>query len=77
MNFDETMMLLNALGSWVAGAGSLAAVAIALWLARRVEKVKLDAWAGHRILVVPRDGHENGMPNDKGDQRGRETRIDQ
>ena len=23
MNFDDTMMLLNALGSWVAGAGSL------------------------------------------------------
>ena len=45
------MMLLNALGSWVAGAGSLAAVGIALWLARRVEKVKLDAWVGHRLLV--------------------------
>ena len=51
MNFDEVMMLLNALGSWVAGAGSLAAVGVALWLARRVEKIKLDAWVGHRVLV--------------------------
>lgn len=51
MNFDQAMMLLNALGSWVAGAGSLAAVGVALWLARRVEKVKLDAWVGHRVLV--------------------------
>ena len=42
--------VVDALGSWVAGLGSLTAAGVALWLAKRVEKVKLDAWVGHRLL---------------------------
>lgn len=51
MSFDQTMQILNTLGTWVAGIGTFAAAAIALWLARRVEKIKLDAHVGLRLIT--------------------------
>ena len=48
MSFDQTVQILGLAGSWIAGLGSLAAAVIALWLARRVNKVSLQSWVGIR-----------------------------
>ena len=45
------MRILELLGTWVAGIGTFAAVGVALWLARRSEKIKLEARVGHRLLI--------------------------
>ena len=43
---DETIQLWGVVGTWFAGIGTLAASVVALWLARRVEKIKLKAHVG-------------------------------
>ena len=43
-----TMQLFSMLGTWFAAIGTIAAVVVALWLARRTEKVRLDASVGVR-----------------------------
>ena len=48
---DETIQLLGVLGTWFAGIGTLAASVVALWLARRVEKIKLKAHVGLGVTV--------------------------
>ena len=47
----ETIQIIGALGNWFAGLGAFAAVGVALWLAKRSEKVKLNASVGLRIVV--------------------------
>ena len=44
MSFEEVMQVLHVLGAWIAGIGSLAAAIVALWLAHRSEKVKLNSF---------------------------------
>ena len=51
MTFDEHMQVLGVLGSWLAGLGSLAAVIVALWLARRGTRVRLHSTVGLRVMV--------------------------
>ena len=51
MLFDEVIQVLHVLGAWIAGAGSLTAAIIALWLARRSEKVKLNSYVGVRVMI--------------------------
>ena len=51
LSFDQTMQILDMLGAWVAGLGAFAAAGIALWLARRAEKVKLESSVGLRLIV--------------------------
>ena len=51
LSFDQTMQILDVLGTWVAGLGAFAAAVIALWLARRAEKVKLESSVGLRRIV--------------------------
>ncbi|MCY4101377.1 MAG: hypothetical protein OXF46_10735, partial [Rhodobacteraceae bacterium] len=51
MTLDQTIHLVGALGTWVAGVGSLAAVIVALWLARRSSRVRLKCRAGIRLLI--------------------------
>ena len=48
---DWTMQFLTMLGTWLAGVGTLVAAGVALWLARRAEKVKLEVHVGVRALV--------------------------
>lgn len=50
MSFDQTMRIIEIAGTWFAGVGTFAAAAIAIWLARRSEQVKLQAYVGLRIL---------------------------
>ena len=51
MSFDQKIQILNMLGTWVAGLGAIVAASVALWLARRVEKVKLKSYVGLRVIV--------------------------
>ena len=51
MTFDELMQILTVLGSWLAGIGSLAAVIVALWLARRGTRVRLHSTVGLRVMI--------------------------
>ena len=47
----ETIDLIGALGTWVAGIGSLLAVVVALWLARRDSRVRLKCRATQIMFV--------------------------
>jgi hypothetical protein len=49
----ETLQILNTIGIWLAGVGTLSAVIVSLYLARRDSKVQLKVSAGHRVLVTP------------------------
>lgn len=51
MSIEPNFQFWNTIGTWFAGIGTFAAVAVALWLARRVEKVKLKCNVGLRLLV--------------------------
>ena len=51
MTVEQTINLWAAIGTWFAAAGTVAAATIALWLARRAEKVKLRAWVGRRFIA--------------------------
>jgi hypothetical protein len=48
-----TLQILNTIGTWLAGIGTLSAVIVSLYLARRESSTKLSISAGHRILVTP------------------------
>lgn len=51
MTLDQQIQLLGVIGAWIAGFGSLFASIVALWLARRSERVKLKAHVGLRVCV--------------------------
>lgn len=51
MSFDQILQVIGTIGTWIAGVGAFAAVAAALWLARRVERVKLRCYVGLRTLL--------------------------
>ena len=51
MTFEQKMQVLSTLGTWISGIGALAAAIIALWLARRVEKVKLRCYVNFQFLI--------------------------
>jgi hypothetical protein len=54
MTADEaTYRLLEVIGTWLSGIGSLFAVAVALYLARVRSAVKLKITAGHRLIITP------------------------
>lgn len=52
MTLDQKIQVWVAIGTWVAGLGTLAAVIVALYLARRVEKVRLKAHVGLMEVVL-------------------------
>ncbi len=49
MTLDQQIQLVGAVGAWIAGLGSLSAAIIALWLAKRSEKVLLKTYVGLRM----------------------------
>ena len=53
-----TMQFLSMLGTWFAAIGTTGAVVVALWLARRTEKVRLDASAGIRVAFGSGESEE-------------------
>jgi hypothetical protein len=52
MTLDQKIQIWVALGAWVSGLGSLAAVVAALHFSRRVEKVRLKVFAGLTEVVL-------------------------
>ncbi len=58
MSFDQYIQVWNTVGTWFAGIGTCIAVAIALWLARRAEKVRLKCYVGHGLLIGGGDAKE-------------------
>jgi hypothetical protein len=52
MTLDQKIQIWVAVGTWVAGLATLAAVIVALRLAKQVEKVKLKVHVGLRELVM-------------------------
>ena len=51
MSFDQWIQIAMALGSWAAAFGTILAAGVALWLARRSEKVLLKAYVRFDHLV--------------------------
>lgn len=49
---QNVLALLNTIGIWLAGIGTLSAVIVSLYLARRDSIVKLQIFVGHRVLVT-------------------------
>ena len=52
MTFDQMIQVWVAIGTWVAGLGTIAAVIVALYLARRSEKVRLQVHVGLRQVIL-------------------------
>ena len=50
MTLDQKIQIWNAVGTWVAGFGTLAAVVLSLWLAGRSERIDLKVTVGVRQL---------------------------
>lgn len=52
MTLDQKIQVWMVIGTWLAGIGTLAAVIIALHLARRSERIRLKVHVGHRVVVI-------------------------
>lgn len=52
MTLDQKIQIWVALGTWFSGVGTVAAVAVALYLAKRVEKVRLKVRVGLMEVVI-------------------------
>ena len=60
LTLDQKIQIWSAVGIWVAGIATFAAVVVSLYLARRGEKLRLKVHAGLRDVVVG-----DGTPIDK------------
>lgn len=68
MTLDQQIQIWNAVGTWVAGIATFAAVLVSLNLARRSERVRLKVFAGFRLVIrgdgTPPEEHLNiGVTN--------------
>lgn len=52
MTLDQKIQVWMVIGTWLAGLGTFAAVIVALYLSRRVEKVRLKVCAGLREVIL-------------------------
>lgn len=50
---ENAYRLLEIIGSWLSGVGSLLAVIVALYLARSARAVQLKINVGHRLIITP------------------------
>lgn len=58
MSLDQKIQIWNAIGTWVAGLATFAAVVVSLYLSQQSSRVKLKAVVGLRLLVgrgVPKE----------------------
>lgn len=68
MTLDQQIQIWNAVGTWVAGIATFAAVLVSLHLARRSERIRLQVFAGLRLVIrgdgTPPEEHLNiGVTN--------------
>jgi|JI6StandDraft_1071083.scaffolds.fasta_scaffold378899_1 hypothetical protein len=52
MTLDQKIQIWNALGTWIAGIATFAAVVVSLHLAHRAERVRVQASAGIRVIFA-------------------------
>ena len=57
LSCDQAIHLLGATGAWISGIGSILAVVVALHLAKKVERVELQAYVGIRSTVQIHGGN--------------------
>lgn len=62
LSTDQWIQVANAMGTWVAGIGTLAAVIVSLWLARGASRVHLKAQVNVYWIVIPGSGK---VPNEE------------
>ena len=53
--YGQAISLLGAVGTWVAGLGTLGAAGIALWLGRRTEKVRMKCIVDSHVMLYGRE----------------------
>lgn len=53
MTFEQTVQLLGVIGTWFAGGATIIVAMVALFLARRSERVRLQAGVGLRLMITP------------------------
>lgn len=58
----ETWKFINTFAPWLSAAGTFAAVTVSLYLARADRPLKLEATAGHRIIIEHGNGSEEKYP---------------
>lgn len=51
MTLDQQIQVWNAIGTWVAGIATFAAVLVSLYLARRGDRIRLKLFAGLRLVI--------------------------
>lgn len=52
MTFEQQINIWNAVGTWLAGIATFAAVLVSLYLARKSERIRITATAGLRQVFV-------------------------
>lgn len=72
MTLDQQIQVWNALGTWLAGAATFAAVVVSLHLARKADSIRLQATAGIRLVFAgdgsPAEEHVGISVVNKGDR---------
>jgi len=72
MTIDQKIQIWNVIGTWIAGAATFSAVLVSLHLARRTEKIRLNAFVGLRLLFLgdgsPSEEHLNFGVTNLGDR---------
>ncbi|HGM5053258.1 TPA: hypothetical protein ACKP2K_000708 [Serratia marcescens] len=65
MNLADKIALFSAVGGWVSGIATVAAVSVSLYLANRKPKISIKCQVGFRVIVgksfVGKDVEENGL----------------
>lgn len=59
MSIADKIALFSALGGWLSGIGTLAAVITSLYIANKKVKVRLQCTVAERIIITPGLGDEN------------------
>lgn len=53
MSTQDTWRFINSFAPWFSALGTISAVVVAIYLARRDKTVRLEVSAGHRLIVTP------------------------
>lgn len=53
MMTQDTWLFINSFAPWLSAIGTIAAVFVALYLARRDKTIRLKVSAGHRLIITP------------------------
>jgi hypothetical protein len=72
MNLDQKIQVWNAVGTWLAGIATFAAVVVSLYLARRADRIRIQANVGIRLVFAgdgtPAEEHVGITATNHGDR---------